>query len=87
MWHICQVLTFDLIEGKFIICLFLKGTVPKHWTSLGKLVKFVGQPAFDAVHGMEKRSLMLALGVFKDCEVRCLIGCVVLCCTCLATRV
>ena len=33
-----------------------------------KLVKFIGQPAVDAVYGMEKRDVEPALGVFKECE-------------------
>ena len=35
---------------------------------MGKLVKFIGQPAVDAVYGMEKRDVEPALGVFKECE-------------------
>ena len=70
MWHMFQVLIIDtnLIELCSIICLSLNATVAKRWTGLGKLVKFVGQPAFDAVYGMEKRNLEPALGVFKECE-------------------
>ena len=46
----------------------LKVTVAKCWAGLGKLVKFIGQPAVDAVYGIEKRDVEPALGVFKDCE-------------------
>ena len=46
----------------------LKFTVAKRWAGLGKLVKFIGQPAVDAVYGMEKRDVEPALGVFKACE-------------------
>ena len=46
----------------------LKVTVAKPWAGLGKLVKFIGQPAVDAVYGMEKRDVEPALGVFKECE-------------------
>ena len=46
----------------------LKVTVSRRWAGLGKLVKFIGQPAVDAVYGMEKRDVEPALGVFKDCE-------------------
>ena len=51
VWHMCPLLSSesDLIEHEFIICLPLKGTVAKRWTGLGKLVKFVGQLAVDAV--------------------------------------
>ena len=42
--------------------------VAKRWAGLGKLVKFIGQPAVYAVHGMEKRDVEPALGVFKECE-------------------
>ena len=38
------------------------------WAGLGKLVKFIGQLAVDAVYGMEKRDVEPALGVFKECE-------------------
>ena len=66
----CPILIFDsdLIECEFSIRLSLTGIVAKRWTSLGKLVKFVGQPAVDVVYGMEKRSLEPTLGVFKECE-------------------
>ena len=46
----------------------LKVTVSRRWAGLGKLVKFIGQPAVDAVYGMEKRDVEQALAVFKDCE-------------------
>ena len=46
----------------------LKVTVSRRWAGLGKLVKFLGQPAVDAVYGMEKRDVEPALGVFKECE-------------------
>ena len=46
----------------------LKVTVSRCWAGLGKLVKFIGQPAVDAVYGMEKRDVEPALGVFKECE-------------------
>ena len=46
----------------------LKVTVAKRWAGLGKVVKFVGQPAVDAVYGMEKRDVEPVLGVFKECE-------------------
>ena len=46
----------------------LKVTVAKRWARLGKLVKFIGQPAVDALYGMEKRDVEQALGVFKQCE-------------------
>ena len=46
----------------------LKVTVSRRWAGLGKLVKFIGQPAVDAVYGMEKRDVEPALGVFKECE-------------------
>ena len=35
---------------------------------MGKLVKFIGQPAVDAVYGVKKRDVQPALGVFKECE-------------------
>ena len=47
---------------------YLKVTVAKRWARLGKLVKFLGQPAVDAVYGMEERDVEPALGVFKECE-------------------
>ena len=47
---------------------YLKVTVAKRWAGLGKLVKFIGQPAVDAVYGMEKRDVEPAPGVFKECE-------------------
>ena len=46
----------------------LKVTVAKHWAGLGELIKFIGQPALDAVYGMEKRDVETALGVLKECE-------------------
>ena len=46
----------------------LKVTVSRRWAGLGKLVKFIRQPAVDAVYGMEKRDVEPALGVFKECE-------------------
>ena len=46
----------------------LKVTVSRRWAGLGKLVKFIGQPAVDAVYEMEKRDVEPALGVFKECE-------------------
>ena len=46
----------------------MKVTVSRRWAGLGKLVKFIGQPAVDAVYGMEKRDVEPALGVFKECE-------------------
>ena len=46
----------------------VKVTVAKRWAGLGKLVKFIGQPAIDTVYGMEKRDVEPALGVFKECE-------------------
>ena len=46
----------------------LKVTVAKRWAGLGKLVKFIGQPAVVAIYGMEKRDVEPALGVFKECE-------------------
>ena len=46
----------------------LKVTGAKRWARLGKLVKFIAQPAVDAVYGMEKRDVEPALGVFKECE-------------------
>ena len=46
----------------------LKFTVAKRWAGLGKLAKFIGQPAVDAVYGMEKRDVEPALRVFKECE-------------------
>ena len=45
-----------------------KVTVSRHWAGLGRLVKFIGQPAVDAVYGMGKRDVEPALGVFKECE-------------------
>ena len=35
---------------------------------MGKLVKYIGQPAVDAIYGMEKRDVEPAPGVFKECE-------------------
>ena len=46
----------------------LKVIVSRRWAGLGKLVKFIGQPAVDAVYGMEKRDVEPALGVVKECE-------------------
>ena len=46
----------------------LKVTVYRRWAGLGKLVKFIGQPAVDTVYGMEKRDVEPGLGVFKECE-------------------
>ena len=46
----------------------MKVTVSRRWAGLGKLVKFIGQPAVDEVYGMEKRDVEPALGVFKECE-------------------
>ena len=46
----------------------LKVTLAKCWAALGKPLKFIGQPAADAVYGMEKRDVEPALGVFKECE-------------------
>ena len=46
----------------------LKVTVAKCWAGLGKLVKFIGQSAIDAVYGIEKGDVEPALGVFKECE-------------------
>ena len=46
----------------------LKVTVAKRWAGFGKLVKFIGQAAVDAIYGMEKRDVEPALGVFKECE-------------------
>ena len=46
----------------------LKDTISRRWAGLGKLVKFIGPPAVDTVHGMEKRDVEPALGVFKECE-------------------
>ena len=46
----------------------LKVTLARRWAGLGKLVKFFGQPAIEAVYGMEKRDVEPALGVFKECE-------------------
>ena len=70
MWHMCGVLLADtdFIELYSIICLSLKATIPKRWTEFGKLAKFVGQTAVDAVYGMEKRSFEPALGVLKEFE-------------------
>ena len=67
--------TFRLCPLHIIVSLFflpvsccLKVTVAKRWAGLGNLVKFIGQPAVDAVYGMEKRDVEPALGVFKECE-------------------
>ena len=70
MWHIFPVLIVDthFIEVYHIICLSLKAIVAKRLTSWGKLARFVGQPAVDALYGMEKRGLEPVLGVFKECE-------------------
>ena len=46
----------------------MKVTVSRRWPGLGKLVKFIGQPAVDAICGMEKRDVEPLLGVFKECE-------------------
>ena len=43
-------------------------TVSRLSAGLGKLVKFIGQPAVDTVYGMEKRDVEPALVVFKECE-------------------
>ena len=53
MWHMCPVLIFDsvLIEREFVIYLYLKGIIAKHWIRLVKLVNFVGRLAFDTVYG------------------------------------
>ena len=70
MWHTFPVLIIDttLIDHYFSICFSLNATVAKHCTRLGKPVNFVGQPAVDAVYGMEKSSLEPALGVFNEWE-------------------
>ena len=68
MWHMFPVLIIDtnLIEHYSIICLSLKATVAKRCTGLGKLVKFVGQPAVDAVLCMAwKRQVWSLLWVFS----------------------
>ena len=64
------IIDTDLIEHDSIMCLSLKATIAKRWTGGGGggMVKFVGQPAFDVVYGMEKSSLDPAFGVFKECE-------------------
>ena len=46
----------------------LKVTVFRRLAGLGKLIKFIGQPAADVVYGMEKRDVEPALEVFKECE-------------------
>ena len=70
MWHMFLVLIIDnnLIEHYFTICLSLKATVAKHWTGLGKPVKFLGRPAVDALYGLENRSLEPASSVCRECE-------------------
>ena len=46
----------------------LKVPVAKCWAGSGKLVKFIGQAAVDAIYVMEKRDVEPALVVFKECE-------------------
>ena len=52
----------------FPVSLCLKVTVAKRWAGLGKLVKFIGQLAVDAVYGMEKRMLNRRLGYSKSAK-------------------
>ena len=43
-------------------------TISRRWAGLGTVVKFIGQPAVDAIYGMEKRVVEPALGAFKECK-------------------
>ena len=71
MFNVSNVSVFVIHYCKPVFLLVsccLKVTVAKRWAALGKLVKFIGQPAVDAVYGMETRHVEPALGVFKECE-------------------
>ena len=69
MFHVLTVSLIPYCRSVFLsVSCSLKVTVSRRWAGLGKLVKFIGQPAVDAVYGMEKRDVEPALGVFKGCE-------------------
>ena len=69
MFNVSTVFVIHYFKSVFSpISCCLKVTIAKRWAGLGNLVKFIGQPAVDAVYGMEKRDVEPALGVFKECE-------------------
>ena len=49
----------------FLMCRLL---LPKRWSGVGRLVKYVGAAAIEAMAAMEKRGLYPSLGTFKDVE-------------------
>ena len=44
----------------------MQSAVAKRWDGIGRLVKFVGHAAVDAMAAMEKRGFHPALGTFKE---------------------
>ena len=46
----------------------MQSSVAKRWGGIGRLVKYVGADAVDAMAAMEKRGLYPTLGTFKEAE-------------------
>ena len=68
----CTMVFIDLAEirASFRVTHFfnVQMVVAKPWGGVGRLVKYVGAAAVDAMGAMEKRGLYPALGTFKDVE-------------------